>query len=151
MNDAYREHRQHVETRESIRKRARELIGLHAGDISRLENQYRDYSTIPGFDTAARSLAGEYPEWFGHEDHAEKLWDLLRGGKQEVLPKLSPELINAAAEVVRAHRAAARQRKREAPEDDTSFDFGANARFAKQVTAFNRAIYSAQKRSVVSI
>lgn len=161
IDDHYRVARQGVEEREQIRRLARERIGMHAGDLARIENQYRDYSTIAKFDDVAGELASTYPEYFGGpgEDHSAKLWEFVRQGKERVLPKFSDEIIEAAAAALHALKASNRARRtaeRRASKNpdepgDVSFDFGANVAFSmmKNLTgnrAIDRAIYAMCRR-----
>lgn len=88
-NDVWREQ---ADSRADLRaalKVARQRTGLTAGRIARWENAGKDYSTWPGFDAAARELAGDLPalglgpgfqDGTGYDDtdYAASLWALLR-------------------------------------------------------------------------
>ena len=67
---------------EQARAAARRLAGMNAGNLARVENAYRDYSSVPGFDEAAASFAMEHPEMgLGRSgDVAAELWDFIREG-----------------------------------------------------------------------
>ncbi|MCC7424814.1 MAG: DUF935 family protein [Planctomycetaceae bacterium] len=67
---------------EQARAAARRLAGMNAGNLARVENAYRDYSSVPGFDEAAASFAMEHTEMgLGRSgDVAAELWDFIREG-----------------------------------------------------------------------
>jgi len=88
---------------EKAKARARQLSGLDAGKIQRIENAYRDHSTVKNFDTAADSFALEYPD-FGGADASSKMWDLVREGKQALPSINSPEVMDFAASMVAGGR-----------------------------------------------
>ncbi len=67
--------------REKAKEHARRLTGLTAGRIAIHENNYRDHSSIDGFDTASRNVAMEVPELgLDHDAHdtPAKVWELIR-------------------------------------------------------------------------
>ena len=69
------------------------MTGLTPAKIGRIENAYRDHSTVFDFDTHARELAGMHPELgFDPEDQdtPAKAWELLKAGK---IKKVSLEQI----------------------------------------------------------
>lgn len=108
--------RQHQD-REDFKRLARERTGLTESDVSRIENDYRDYSTVPGFDDRAAELANNHPQWFGSDNPSETLWELLREGKIEAPAKHDPEVIRAAVERLTSSGPA-----REAGDDDEPWD-----------------------------
>jgi hypothetical protein len=99
-----------AEAADVIRK-AREATGLTANRISRWEDSGHDYASYPGLDVTARSLAGELPALgigqgytseggYDDNDHAARLWELLRGERRLVRPKYDPDLLRQAAEII---------------------------------------------------
>lgn len=131
-------HRQRIEfhqSRETAKSRARDLAGKNAGNLAKIENSYRDHSSVPGFDTVARTVAMEHPELGldpDDSDTAAAVWELIREGKSEE-PKLHDrETARQAAEWVMHAKKSNRAIKsdhdaKEYGDDDLSFDFGANA------------------------
>lgn len=159
LDDAHAMVKEQVAHREKMRQRARKLIGMTAGDISRLENDHKDSSSVPGLDEAGRSLAYEFLE-FGNpddfdEDFGAKMWDLIREGAEQVPAKHSPEVIEQAAQIV-ASTGGARKRgggggnyrppakATAAHHEDDDFNFGANdsdsfaKRFEEAFEAYRR-------------
>lgn len=59
---------------------ARKITGLDPAKIERIENQYRDHSTIPHFDEHAQEMAYAHPElnWNPSDDCSILLWELLK-------------------------------------------------------------------------
>lgn len=117
--------------RESAKERARQLTGLHAGNLARVENSHRDYSTVPGFDTAARSVALEHPELGLDPDDsgtAPAIWELIREGRVHPPQLHHPEVAQQAAEWVQQAKQSHTDLKsdHDTGEDD-SFDFGFGA------------------------
>lgn len=72
------------ERTEAARASARRSMGLNASNLGQIENAYRDYSSVPGFDDVAASIAMEFPEMgFGRTgDVAAEVWDFIREGSQ---------------------------------------------------------------------
>lgn len=101
-----------AESRERAKETARRLTGMNAGVLARVENAYRDHSTVPGFDTAARSVAFEHPELGidpDADDASSAVWELIREGKQSVPAIDSQEVAEAAAEMALNAKRSARQ------------------------------------------
>jgi hypothetical protein len=97
--------------REAAKSRLRELTGLTRGDFSRLNNVGHDHTSLRGFDTAARTLAAEFPGLLGgagyQEDSGEDTtdypaaaWALLGEGRGHVPAKHAPEILETAAQLV---------------------------------------------------
>ena len=95
----------------NAKRLARSVTGLTPGRLHRWEDTGKDSSTWPGLDGDARELAGTHPELgigYGYEsdtnadatDYAGALWDVLRDGRDTVLPKHSPRILQEAAEIV---------------------------------------------------
>lgn len=72
------------ERTEAARASARRSMGLNASNLGKIENAYRDYSSVPGFDDVAASIAMEFPEMgFGRTgDVSAEVWDFIREGSQ---------------------------------------------------------------------
>lgn len=90
--------KQYIEEVDSARKTAAKSLGVNAGNIHMLENHGKDYTAIKDFDIIAERLANDYPVlgWKGLVGESggeleQKLWDLLKSGKQAVPSKFSPE------------------------------------------------------------
>jgi hypothetical protein len=95
------------EDRESAKKYAREQLKLTAADVSRLENQGKDYGSehkrIKGLDTIGRELAALYPglgwgEGYGdseRDDYDELAWELVKEGRQAAPSRTSREFHDA--------------------------------------------------------
>jgi hypothetical protein len=91
---------------------ARKATGLTARRISQWEDAGRDHSDYPGLDVKARELAGAYPalgigrgydpEAPDEDDHAARLWEVLRDRAEPPKPKHHSQLLRRAAELVAA-------------------------------------------------
>jgi hypothetical protein len=91
---------------------ARKATGLTARRISQWEAAGRDPSDYPGLDVKARELAGAYPalgigrgydpEAPDEDDHAARLWEVLRDRAEPPKPKHHSQLLRCAAELVAA-------------------------------------------------
>lgn len=90
---------------------ARKRTGLTAAKINRIENAGKDYSTVPGLDVTARTLAGELPglgigegyrdgDGYDDADYAGDLWELLRESPHGPLRKDSPEVLQRAVKLL---------------------------------------------------
>jgi hypothetical protein len=99
-----------AEVAEAIQK-ARQATGLTVNRISRWEGAGHDSASWPGLDVTARSLAGELPALgigqgysseggYDGNDHAGRLWELLREDRRLTRPKHDPGLLREAAEIV---------------------------------------------------
>lgn len=88
---------------EALKKAARDKTKLDAGDISRIGNQYKDWSTVPRFDEASREFASENPnagfDPYAH-DTPERVWNLIHEGATVLPPKDSPEIAELAAQMI---------------------------------------------------
>lgn len=105
----------HREQRDATRDRleavraARAATGLSVARVGRLLDTGRDYLDVPGLDTQARDLAGEYPDLgigIGYDeqgvddDYAPKLWAVLCEPDPVAPPKHSREVLDRAAGLV---------------------------------------------------
>lgn len=92
---------QQHEAWETAKQNARRITGLTAGDVARHENNYRDHSTVDGFDSSARDAAMQNPE-LGFDPDAHdtpaKIWELIREGKRKKPTANSPEVRELAHE-----------------------------------------------------
>lgn len=90
---------------EVAKQNARRITGLTAGDVARLENSYRDHSSVDGFDAASRTVAMENPE-LGLDpdahDTPERVWELIREGAKRKPSKNSQEVRKLAEEWARS-------------------------------------------------
>jgi hypothetical protein len=64
---------------ESIRKACCKLANMDWRKCGKVEDSYRDHSTVIGFDTAAKSAAYELPElgWNPDDDNGDALWSII--------------------------------------------------------------------------
>lgn len=119
--DVWGEKTRYVQEREEAKAAARKATGLDSRKISQLENKGLDSSTAKQFDTIGRELASEYPVlgWGGgynaddvynsrEVDYGEKLWELIREGKQEVPQRNSDEFHNEVFDFIEYHQEAAK-------------------------------------------
>lgn len=108
VNDVWREESDSRADLRAALKVARQRTGLTAGRIARWENAGKDYSTWPGFDVAARELAGDLPalglgpgfqEGTGYDDtdYAAHLWAMLRNPVESSPPKHDRAILGRAA------------------------------------------------------
>lgn len=108
VNDVWREESDSRADLRAALKVARQRTGLTAGRIARWENAGKDYSTWPGFDVAARELAGDLPalglgpgfqEGTGYDDtdYAARLWAMLRDPVEPSPPKHDRAILDRAA------------------------------------------------------
>jgi hypothetical protein len=117
--DFYQQLRDLHTERESAKKAAREITGLNARDIARLENSYHDCSSafragtatgqkMKHLAVAAREIARNYPELgIGDPDRldvdfAAALWPILREGRQPAPIKNDRHTIERAAQYLHA-------------------------------------------------
>lgn len=95
----------------AARRAARKATGLTSNRIQQWENAGRDYSTYPGLDTTARTLARELPalgigagydgdDGEDETDYAGRLWAALRDRDERTTPRHDPALLRRAAELV---------------------------------------------------
>jgi hypothetical protein len=112
-----------AEHRERAKDRARKLTGMNAGTLAKVENSYRDYSTVPGFDEAANVIAMEHPELGLDPDDSDTpaaIWELIREGKQEAPAMHSEEVAELAASWLKSSKGG---KKAKAEEDDDAVPF----------------------------
>lgn len=100
--------------RELAKAHARQLTGLTAGDLARVENGGGDWTSRIGgktggkmrfFDEYAQEIAREHPGLIGdaddpNADHGANLWSLLREGKQDIPALDDPDILREAASMV---------------------------------------------------
>ncbi len=112
----FKEHEERARAREAAKEAARKATGLTIGDIARLENQGKDYTSrtaggltgarLKHFDAYAQELAREQPDLeLGDPDDpdtnfAENLWNVLREGKQSLPHKYDPAIVREAAQLL---------------------------------------------------
>lgn len=67
------------EQSESIRRRCVKLANVDWRKVSKIENGYRDHSTVIGFDQACRSAAYEIPElgWNPDDENGAAMWEIV--------------------------------------------------------------------------
>lgn len=123
MPDAHRFLTEQAEHRERAKERARKLTGMNAGTLAKIENAYRDYSTVPGFDEAANVIAMDHPELGLDPDDTDTpaaIWELIREGKQEAPAMHSEEVAELAASWLKSSKGG---KKTKAEEDDDAVPF----------------------------
>lgn len=127
MPEAHKYRLEQHGAREAAKTRARTLTGLNAGNLAKFENTYKDYSKVPGFDTAARTIAMEHPELGLDPDDdatAPAVWELIREGKVAEPRLHDPETAQQAAEWVAQAKLHHKVPTDHDDAEDTSFDFG---------------------------
>ena len=134
LDEAWKLKQNEVRDREQIRALARQRTGLDAGSLARAENNHFDYSSFKGFDDAAHEMALSWPEILGdpndwNANPAEKLWELIREGKQTAPSKWSPEVIESAAQMVASYGGGSREPAYAGVSDDYDPE---NDRFARR-------------------
>ena len=90
------------ESRELAKREARRITGLTARDCAKIEEEYRDYSTVPHFDEHCQELAMSHPElgWNSWEDNGQAMFQLLSEPNKRKPGRFSPEVVERAAEIV---------------------------------------------------
>jgi len=85
---------------------ARKITGLDPAKIERIENAYRDHSTIPHFDEHAQEIAYAHPElnWNPSEDCSLLLWELLKNPLLKRAGRYSEPVLTRAAELASDRR-----------------------------------------------
>lgn len=103
------------EQREAAKRDARRYTGMNAGNLSWRENRDgRDFSSINGFDRAARQFAEENAHYgFDKDDHdtPAKVWELIREGKKKPPTMDDPEVRKIAEHWATQSRGRQRQPK----------------------------------------
>ena len=104
MRDAHAFLTEQHSQREAAKDTARRLSGLNSSNVNKIEDAYRDHSTINRFDEAAQEVAWSHPE-LGFDPHGldtpGKVWELIKEGKQAA-PKLHDKIVaDTAAEWLR--------------------------------------------------
>lgn len=97
----WRHHAEFHRIREAGKKEARRMTGLTLAKISEIENEGRDYSTVPDFDELARDFAMENPlVGIDPDDAADAVWQLIREPQQKMRPKYDPDIIDDAVGII---------------------------------------------------
>lgn len=111
-----------IDQREVAKAHARKLSRLNSGSIAKIENNYRDWSSVDGFDTIARDVAIAHPELGLDPDDTDtpgKVWELIREGKEAYPSAESKEVAELAAKWLRSAKPA--KAKEYHPEDALEF------------------------------
>lgn len=165
-DQVWTERMKHHGEREAAKSYARRRLNLNRSQIESLENKGLDYGSehkrIRGLDTLGREMAADFPSlgWgegydAGPEnqiDYAEKLWELLKEGKQE-LPAKTSQAFHAAVDEHLGEQWEKRK-KGESKKWNDDFEFGANQfdegpaadLSAPPITATRRRILTAAER-----
>jgi hypothetical protein len=95
-DQVWRDETERLTDREEAKAEARKALGKNASHLSMLENKGKDFTSIKGFDVVAERLANNYPSlgWQhlvgqSSSELEQKLWDLMREGKQKIPNKFS--------------------------------------------------------------
>jgi hypothetical protein len=94
------------------KRESRRVTGLTTAKLNRWEDSYRDSSSWPRLDEAARELAAKYPELgigpgfemdagYDSHDYAGALWEILREPIDRPKPKHHPDILAEAVELAR--------------------------------------------------
>lgn len=111
VEDVWQRRRELTTGRAEAIRAARKVTGLTPARANRWEDAGHDPESWPRLDVTARDLAGEYPELGigrgfdinataeedAEEDHAERLWELLREPTPTVPPRHDPNILHEAA------------------------------------------------------
>lgn len=126
MRDAHQFMNDQMSQRERAKELARQLTGLNAGNLAKLENTYHDHSTVEGFDTASRDVALAHPELGFDPDSTDtpgRVWELIREGKQDPPSLHSREVAEQAATWLRESRKNRQQPVEQLGDAFDDFDF----------------------------
>lgn len=91
------------DSREHAKRTARKRTGLTSQACERISNDYRDYSTIEGWDIIAEEIAADHPElgWYPSDtSNGQKLWELVSEENHRKPKRLDPATIQRAAEML---------------------------------------------------
>lgn len=83
-NELWNDYKGGHEARETAKSHGRKLSGLTAGKIHELENSGKDHSNVPHFDEYAQEIASNHGDLGWHDNHEERLWNLIKEGSQRV-------------------------------------------------------------------
>lgn len=83
---------------EATRRECCRLANMDWRKCAKVENEYRDHSTLIGFDTATKSAAYECPElgWNPDDDNGAEMWAII-SAKPAPKPKLCDQAIRQMA------------------------------------------------------
>lgn len=86
------------EQSEAVRRHCVHLTGIDYRKAAKIEDSYRDFDNVVGFDEAAKSAAYEIPQlgWNPSESNCDALWAIVRE-KPAPCPKKSDPAIRQAA------------------------------------------------------
>lgn len=103
LPDAHKLRMEEWQRTETARAESRRMTGLNSANLGKIENAYRDYSSVPHFDEIATSFAMEHPEMgFGRSgDLSAELWDFIREGASPKPALHDPETASMAAEMAK--------------------------------------------------
>ena len=112
------ERREWAKMRQTAKEAATKLTGMTATKAQKLEDSGKDYDSIRGFDTAALHIASEYPGVIGNYDFEQaadapigdlcgNLWELLTETKERLPDVYDEDILQSAAEWVKANTTAA--------------------------------------------
>lgn len=106
----HKEEYDRTEQRESSKKRLREVMGLTAADIQRIDESGRDYSSIKNFDVLASEASAELSGLglggrdddgrAANDNPADQIWELLKEGRLQPRARHDQDLIEDAARLV---------------------------------------------------
>lgn len=100
MPEAQKYLKQEQHEREKAKAALRRISGLNAGSLARLENKYRDHSSVKNWDTTSREFAANHPE-LGFDpdgdDTPARIWNFLRQGKSPYISAYDPKVAELAA------------------------------------------------------
>jgi hypothetical protein len=100
-DQVWKHHAEFHRMREVGKKEARRITGVSLADVSRIENEGFDYSTVEGFDENARSFAIENPLiGIDPDDPADAVWQLIREPQRRPLPKYDQSIIDDAVGII---------------------------------------------------
>lgn len=120
IEKAWQVNREYTQQHEAMKRDVRDMLGLNAADVRRIENGHLDHDSVPRFDEGVQELMTMFPELSLVDDPNDHVWSMLREGKQEPLPKHHPKIIAEAVDIVRGNQG--NQVLEMAPMTDDDFD-----------------------------
>lgn len=96
------------EQSETIRKHCVKLSNVDYRRVSKVENQYLDYSTVIGFDDACKSAAYEIPElgWDPDQDNGREMWEIVSRKPAPKPRKTDKSIVDSAIAALQSRSAA---------------------------------------------
>lgn len=114
MPDSYAILKEEHTNRELAKSTARQVLDTNAPALHRMEDAGLDYSSVPGWDTGARTVAIHHPELGIDPDSGEAskaVWELIKEGKREHPRPDGSDVAEHAAQTLTSIKESARRAK----------------------------------------